>query len=132
MSTSETELTIGEAADRAGVPASTLRYWESAGLLTAPRRVGGKRRYDPKVLRQVEMIALAKRAGFTLAEIRIILSGFSDRTPPPEIWRKLASSKLPEIEQTLAEANAMKKILEEGLHCDCLSLDECLRQVDAL
>ena len=78
------------------------------------------------------MIALAKRAGFTLAEIRIILSGFSDRTPPPEIWRKLASSKLPEIEQTLAEANAMKKILEEGLHCDCLSLDECLRQVDAL
>lgn len=132
MSASETELTIGEAADRAGVPASTLRYWESAGLLTAPRRVGGKRRYDPKVLRQVEMIALAKRAGFTLAEIRIILSGFSDRTPPPEIWRKLASSKLPEIEQTLAEANAMKKILEEGLHCDCLSLDECLRQVDAL
>jgi MerR family redox-sensitive transcriptional activator SoxR len=122
------ELTIGEVARHAGVTASTIRYWESAGLLTAPERVGGKRRYDPKALRQISLIVLIKRAGFTLAETRIILSGLSDRTPPPEIWRELAERKLPEIEQTLAEARAMKKILETGLHCDCLTLDDCLRQ----
>lgn len=122
----EAELTIGEAARQAGIPASTLRYWETAGLLKAPRRVGGKRRYDAEGLRQIEMVALAKRAGFALAEIRIILSGISDQTPPPEIWRELASDKLPEVEQTLAEAEAMKRLLEAGLRCECLSLEDCL------
>ncbi|HEY3959236.1 MAG TPA: MerR family transcriptional regulator [Solirubrobacteraceae bacterium] len=128
MPTRNDNLTIGEVARQAGVPASTLRYWESAGLLTAPGRVSGKRRYDPQTLRQISLIVLIKRAGFTLAETRIVLSGLSDRTPPPDIWRKLAKRKLPEIKQTLAEARAMKKILEEGLRCDCLTLDDCLRQ----
>jgi MerR family redox-sensitive transcriptional activator SoxR len=122
----EDELTIGEAARLAGLPASTLRYWETAGLLKAPRRVSGKRRYDPEGLQQIEMVALAKRAGFSLAEIRTILSGMSGDVPPSEIWRSLASTKLPEIEQTLAEAEAMKRILEAGLRCECLSLDDCL------
>jgi MerR family redox-sensitive transcriptional activator SoxR len=128
MATLNGDLTIGEIARQAGVPASTLRYWESAGLLAAPGRVGGKRRYDPQALRQISLIVLIKRAGFTLAETRIVLSGLSDGTPPPEIWRELAERKLPEIKQTLAEARAMKKILEEGLRCDCLTVDDCLRQ----
>jgi MerR family redox-sensitive transcriptional activator SoxR len=128
MRISDSELTIGEVARRADVPASTLRYWESVGLLTTPERVGGKRRYSPKALRQISLIVLSKRAGFTLAETRVVLSGLSDRTPPPEIWRKLAQRKLPEINQKLAEAKAMKKILEDGLRCNCLTLDDCLRQ----
>jgi MerR family redox-sensitive transcriptional activator SoxR len=122
----EDELTIGKAARVAGVPASTLRYWETAGLLKAPRRVSGKRRYDREALQQIEMVALAKRAGFTLAEIRVILSGVSRRTPPSLVWRRLASDKLPEVEQTLVEARAMKRILEAGLRCECLSLENCL------
>jgi MerR family transcriptional regulator, redox-sensitive transcriptional activator SoxR len=128
MGISDSHLTIGEVARRVGVPASTLRYWESVGLLTTPQRVGGKRRYGPKALKQISLIVLSKRAGFTLAETRIVLSGLSDRTPPPDIWRQLAKLKLPEINQKLAEARAMKGILEEGLRCDCLTLDDCLRQ----
>lgn len=124
--TAEDGLTIGEAARLAGVPASTLRYWETADLLRAPRQVGGKRRYDSECMRQIEMVALAKRAGFSLAEIRVILSGLSDKTPPSEIWRRLASDKLPEVEQTLAEAQIMKGILEAGLRCECLALEDCL------
>jgi MerR family redox-sensitive transcriptional activator SoxR len=131
MATYDTELTIGEVARRAGVPASTLRYWESEGLLAAPGRAGGKRRYDPQAVRRVELIVLIKRAGFTLAETRIILCGLSERTPPPDVWRELAQRKLPEVKQTLAEAKAIKKILEEGLNCECISLDDCLRQIDA-
>jgi len=72
------------------------------------------------------MVALAKRAGFTLAEIRVILSGVSRRTPPSLVWRRLASDKLPEVEHTLVEAQAMKRILEAGLRCECLSLEDCL------
>jgi MerR family transcriptional regulator, redox-sensitive transcriptional activator SoxR len=131
MTANDSELTIGEAAIRAGVQASTLRYWERAGLLSTPRRVGGKRRYDPDALRQIEMVTLAKQAGFTLAETRVILAGFSEGVPPSEVWRKLAARKLPEVERTLTEAAAMKEILEAGLRCECLSLEDCLGQVDS-
>jgi DNA-binding transcriptional MerR regulator len=130
MSANGSELTIGEVADRAGVPASTLRYWERAGLLSTPGRVGGKRRYGPDALREIEMVALAKQAGFTLAETRIILAGFSRGAPPSDVWRQLAERKLPEVERALTEARAMKEILEAGLRCECLSLEDCLGQVD--
>jgi len=126
-----TELTIGEVARETGVPASTLRYWESAGLLAPPARAGGKRRYDPETLGRVSLIVLIKRVGFTLAEARVLLAGLSEETPPPEIWRELAQRKLPEITQTLTETRAMRKILETGLHCDCLTLDDCLGRVGA-
>lgn len=120
------EFSIGEVARHTGVAASTLRYWERAMLVDAPRRVGGKRRYNTADLRRIEMITLSKRAGFTLAEIRILLDGISEKRPPPKIWRELAKGKLPEIIQTLTETAAMKAILETGLSCECLSLEQCL------
>lgn len=126
MAANGSELTIGEAAERAGVPASTLRYWERAGLLSTPRRVGGKRRYGAEGLREIEMVALAKQAGFSLAETRVILAGFSTSTPPADVWRELAARKLPEVERTLREAGTMRAILEAGLRCECLSLEDCL------
>jgi len=129
MSASGSELTIGEAANHAGVPPSTLRYWERAELFSPPRRVAGKRRYDREAMRQIEMVALAKQAGFTLAEIRLILAGFSERTPPSDVWRRLAARKLPEVERTLTQAKAMKGILEAGLRCECLSLEDCLGRI---
>jgi len=126
------EITIGEAAGRAGVPASTLRYWERAGLLSAPLRVGGKRRYDPDLLREIEMVVLAKRAGFSLAETRVLLAGMSANAPPSDIWQELAARKLPEVERTLREAGAMQRILRAGLRCECLSLEDCLVQVSGV
>jgi DNA-binding transcriptional MerR regulator len=131
MPSDSSELTIGETARRTGVPASTLRYWEAAGLLAASERVGGKRRYKPQTLRQISLIVLMKHGGFTLAEIDIVLAGLSDRAPPPGIWRELAERKLPEVNRALAQATAVKKILEQGLRCDCLSVDDCLHQIDA-
>jgi DNA-binding transcriptional MerR regulator len=123
---SEKLLAIGDAARQAGVPASTLRYWERAGLLSAPQRIGGKRRYDADDLRQLQVIVLAKQLGFSLAEIQIILSGISAKCPPPKLWRELAARKLPEVERTLREAKGMKKILETGMRCECLTLEGCL------
>ncbi len=61
------ELTIGEVARRAGVRTSTLRYYESIGLLPAARRVNGRRRYAPAALRMLAVIHLAQQAGFSAA-----------------------------------------------------------------
>lgn len=123
---SDEPLSIGDAARQAGVPASTLRYWERIGLLPAPQRVGGKRRYDAEDQRRLQVVVLAKQLGFSLAEIRVILSGISKKSAPPRLWRELAARKLPEVERMLSEAQAMKKILETGMHCECLTLEDCL------
>ena len=62
-------LTIGEVARQAGVTATTLRYYEQIGLVPAPARLGGQRRYDVSVLARLEVIQLCKSAGFALDEI---------------------------------------------------------------
>jgi MerR family redox-sensitive transcriptional activator SoxR len=99
-----TTLTIGEAARRAGVRTSALRYYEGIGLLPAPRRVSGRRRYDGEVLRALGVIRLAKQAGFTMAETRTLLPGFSASTPPSPRWRALARRKLAEIDALISRA----------------------------
>jgi MerR family redox-sensitive transcriptional activator SoxR len=91
------DLTIGQAARRAGIRPSALRYYEGVGLLPAPRRVNGRRRYDADILRILAVIRLAKHAGFTVAETRTLLHGFSATTPPSERWRRLARRKLAEM-----------------------------------
>lgn len=121
-----TELRIGEVASATGIATSTLRYWESKGVLTAQRRMHGQRRYGPEALERVALIEVAKRTGFTLAEIQVLLAGLSDDMPPPEVWEQLAQRKLPEIERKLAETQAIKRMLEEGLQCKCVTLQDCL------
>src|SRR5438093_7185495 len=91
-------LTVGELARQAGLRPSAIRYYESAGLLPAPVRVSGWRRYDATVLERLAVIELAKQAGFTLAEIRTLLRGFSPRTSPSKRWQVLARQKLPDVE----------------------------------
>ena len=120
---------IGAVAVRAGVRPSALRYYERIGLLPAPGRENGRRRYDGEVLREVldrlAVVRVAQQAGFTISEIRTLLDGFSEGTPPSERWRVLARDKLPEVEALVGRALGMKDILERGLRCECLSLEEC-------
>ena len=120
-------LTIGEVARRAGVSASAIRYYEEAGLLGEPERIGGKRRYDEGVLRSLALIGGAKRAGFTLSEIRTLLHGFPAATEATERWQVLASEKLVEVEEAIAELQETRELLKEALRCECASLDECAR-----
>lgn len=112
-------------AKRAGVRASTLRYYEDACLLAPPERVNGRRRYDPQVLDRLRAIRVARDAGFTLAEIRTLLGGFQPDTPLSARWRELARRKLEEIDAMIARAQGMRRLLEEGLRCDCLTPEEC-------
>jgi MerR family redox-sensitive transcriptional activator SoxR len=128
------DLSIGEVARRAQLNQSAIRYYESIGLLPDPQRVGGQRRYGESVLTRLAVIELAQRAGFTLAETRTLLNGFSATVPPSARWRSLAHRKLPEVEALIARATGMKRLLEEGLECECLTLAECelLLPADAL
>ena len=122
-------MSIGEVARQAGVRPSALRYYEGIGLLPRPERENGRRRYEGEVLREVldrlAVVRVAQQAGFTIDEIGVLLDGFSEDIPPSERWRVLASEKLPEIEALVERALSMKQLLERGLRCECLRLEDC-------
>jgi MerR family redox-sensitive transcriptional activator SoxR len=118
-------LTIGTIARRAGVTASALRFYEQEGLLPAPPRVGGQRRYEPDVLQRLAVIRMAQEAGFTIAEIRTLFSGFPEDAPASDRWRDLARHKIPEVDAMIRRMQAVREVLEESLRCDCLTLDAC-------
>ncbi|HEY0738700.1 MAG TPA: MerR family transcriptional regulator [Herpetosiphonaceae bacterium] len=125
------ELTIGEVARRAGIRTSALRYYESVGLLPAPRRVSGRRRYEAGIVQRVRVVQLAQAAGFTIAEIQTLLHGFAPDTPPAARWQRLAHDKLRELDAAIERIQTMKRILEMGLSCGCLRLEDCALVLDA-
>jgi MerR family copper efflux transcriptional regulator len=67
-------LLIGDVAERAGLTAPTIRYYESIGLLApAPRSATGYRRYSDTTLEELRFIKKAQSLGFSLEEIGEIL-----------------------------------------------------------
>ena len=119
------EMTIGEVARRAGVRASALRYYESIGLLLPTRRVGGQRRYDQDALDQLVLIKFAQQTGFSLDEIRQLFGGFPAQTPPAQRWHAVTPPKLAEIDLLISRAQAIRKMLETTLRCQCAALEDC-------
>jgi DNA-binding transcriptional MerR regulator len=120
------ELSIGTVARRAGVAASTVRYYEQRGLLPVPPRRSGQRRYGAEAVDQVRLIKLAQQAGFTLAEIATLMQDFAADMPLSIRWQALAPAKLRELETQHRHIEAMQQVLTAGLMCRCVSLDTCV------
>ena len=119
------ELTIGELARQAGLRASALRFYERAGLLAAPRRVAGQRRYPAAALGTLALIQHAQGAGMALAEIRVLLHGFAPGTPPATRWQQLAPGRIAALDAQIARARQMRERLAATLACECATLEAC-------
>ncbi|MEU0538461.1 MerR family transcriptional regulator [Nocardia sp. NPDC005978] len=72
--TTHTDLTVEELATRVGVPTSTVRMYQSKGLLHAPRRVGRTARYDSSHLNRLELVQRLQDRGFSLGSIAELLT----------------------------------------------------------
>jgi MerR family redox-sensitive transcriptional activator SoxR len=120
-------LRIGEVAQRAGIATSAIRYYEREGLIPKADRFGNARVYGTDILDRLALIALAKSAGFTIAETRRLLRGVSRRTPPGPRWRAQAQKKLVEVELRLAEAERMRSVLRKMMGCECPTFEDCTR-----
>lgn len=114
-------LTIGELARRTGVSASALRYYEEFGLLPAPERVSGQRRYPESAVRAVAVILLYSDAGFTLAEQKALTASHGSR----EQWRRIARHKLAELDEQIARAQAAREAISHGLRCRHEDITQC-------
>ena len=99
-------LTIGRLAKAAGVGVETVRYYQRRGLLPQPQRpMGGFRYYDADAVEQLRSVKRAQRAGFSLAEISILLR--LDRIRDRQAAQRLAGQKIAEIDQQI---DALKKL----------------------
>jgi DNA-binding transcriptional MerR regulator len=118
----EEQLTIGELAQRTGVATSALRYWEECGLLPAPARVSGRRRYPPSTVGLVGEILLLRDVGFTLREVKALIAA---RSQAGDGWRDLHQRKLTELDQRIARAQAARTAIAYGLACRHEDTREC-------
>jgi DNA-binding transcriptional MerR regulator len=120
---------IGELARQTGIAASALRYYEDLGLLPTPSRRSGRRVYADAALDRIAFIQFARACGFRLDEIAVLLGNGRDKVSAR--WRKLAVSKLAELDALIANAQGMKQYLAQAMACDCIGADECGRLVRA-
>jgi MerR family redox-sensitive transcriptional activator SoxR len=123
-------LSIGQLATKADVNASTLRYYESIGLLPSPERKNGQRRYSENILERIKFIKTAQLTGFTIQEIVLLLEGFVPDLTLSEKWEKMAVNKRSELEERKKQINSMLNILDDGLNCKCLSWSECYTKIN--
>ena len=123
MSEVARQLAIGEVAERVGMSTSRIRYYEARGLLPRPERAAGKRRYTEEVFRRLAIIDAAQRVGFTLEEIRDLL-GSRDQLAHERL-RQLALLKLPELDDLIARATSVRRVLKVCSKCSCESIDVC-------
>jgi len=115
------ELDIAEVVQRAGVAASTLRFYEQKGLISPIGRHGLRRVFDPDVLERLALIALGRAAGFSLDEIARMFAADGR----PHIDRKLLATKAEELDRTIRKLSAMRDGLLHAAACRAPSHMEC-------
>jgi DNA-binding transcriptional MerR regulator len=112
---------IAEVAKRAGVPASTLRYYEKKGLIESLGPEGARRRFAPGVLDQLALVALGQAAGLSLDEIRSMLSPSGG----PRIDRGVLAAKAEEIDTAVRQLRAVSRGLRHAAACPAPSHAQC-------
>ena len=120
------QLTIGQVAERSGVPHTALRFYEESGLISADRTAGNQRRYPRAVLRRLAFIRTAQRVGLSLEQIRDALATLPGGRPPTKSdWAKLSRSWRAELDTRIDALQRLRDRLTSCIGCGCLSLRTC-------
>jgi len=123
---------IGEAAERSGVKAKMIRYYESIGLLApAPRRDNTYRDFDARDVHDLRFIRRARSLGFSIEEITRLLTLWRDKSRPSREVKEIASTHIDALQQRISELQSMVSTLQHlSHHChgdhrpDCPILDD--------
>lgn len=112
---------IAEVARRAGLPASTLRFYEEKGLIASNGRQGLRRTFDPGVLERLALIGLGRAAGFSLGEIARMFAPDGRLA----IDRQMLSAKADDLDRTIRQLGAVRDGLRHAAVCKAASHMEC-------
>lgn len=119
-------ISIGSLAQRSGVTASALRFYEDEGLIHSQRSAGGQRQYAKEVLRRVAFIRVAQGVGLSLGDIRAALASLPDqRTPTQADWSRLSRAWQPLLQARIDALTQLRDQLDACIGCGCLSLKKC-------
>ena len=112
---------IAEVADRSGIPASTLRFYEEKGLIVSAGRRGLRRLFEPEIYERLALITLGRASGFSLKEIAdMFVPGGKLR-----IDRQALSAKADELDSAIRKLGAMRDGLRHAAACRAQSHMEC-------
>lgn len=114
-------LDIGEVSARSGMAPSALRHYETAGLIAPVARHGLRRQFPPEVLLQLKLIAMARSAGFSLAEIARMFG----RDGLPDLPRAALHQRADELDRQIQEMTALRDTLRHVAECSAPSHMEC-------
>jgi len=114
-------LDIAEVAQRAGTPASTLRYYEEKGLIASVGRRGLRRVFAEDVLERLALIALGRAAGLSLDEIGMMFM----QDGRLQVDRQMLATKADALDQTIRKLSAMRDGLRHASACRAPSHMEC-------
>jgi MerR family copper efflux transcriptional regulator len=124
-------MNIGDAAERSGLPAKTIRYYEDIRLLKPARGENGYRDYPSEDVHRLRFLQRARSLGFTVEECRQLLSLYGDRGRESADVKAIAEGKVAEIDRKVAELLSMRRTLEHLVHSchgderpECPILDE--------
>lgn len=107
-------MNIGTVAEKSGVPAKTIRYYETIGLIRpARRRPNGYRSYSVADMRTLNFIKRARSLGFSIEEVRDLLDLWRDRQRTSAAVKALALRHLAALDRKIAELEAMRKAVAD-------------------
>ena len=120
------DLSVGELAARAGVPVSTLHFYEAEGLIRSWRNAANHRRYDRRELRRVAIIKVAQSVGVALSEIREVLDRLPrDRAVSARDWAEAAAPWREMLDERIALMTRLRDQMGHCMGCGCLSVESC-------
>ena len=115
-------MNIGDVASRSGLPAKTIRYYEDIGLIAPDRDANGYRRFVESDLHKLAFLGRARALGFTIEDCRNLLALWEDTSRASADVRAIAKGHLREIEEKIADLQAMQATLSELVR-DCAGDD---------
>ena len=109
--------TIKEAAEKTGILADTLRYYDREGIVSPSRHENGYRLYDDNDIANLKTLIVMKYAHFSLAEIKSMeeLFGREPSANCNEICRGILNSKVVELRQAICNYQKIVALMEELL-----------------
>ncbi len=128
------EYTISQLAKAAGVPTTTLRYYERFGLLRPENRSQGNYRlYGDESLRRVRFIRAAQSIGFTLQDVKTLLATPQSAAASCREVQALIEQRLAGVTQRLKDLRHVQRVLKTSLEkCKATERADCCHVIEAL